>query len=348
MFWNTKWFPGTNLQDLNLDWILKKIAALRGGQAGQVLSKVSNKDFDFEWTTGGSGSSGATFIPSVSSAGVISWTNDGGLPNPEPVNIKGPRGNTGATGPAGPGLPSGGEIGQVPVKKSATDFDIEWRYPLDGIQNVTVAGENLDNYTTGGYWYFGVSYPPINKPADTSSNGFLFILKGSNYARMVQVWIDSPNNAIYTRANTTTTVSWGEWRKIATDADIALLAKKSDFATESITPVVLETLPEGVSDVHAFCIRSGNVVNVNLWLVRDSTTITSFQNIISGFPVPKIRPTVGTVGIPLAALHVMGLEQTGSPLSISINASGNLRVRNGDTAGTYAGSFTYITDNYVT
>ena len=35
---------------------------------------------------------GTTFTPSVSSAGVISWTNDGGLDNPSPVNIKGPQG----------------------------------------------------------------------------------------------------------------------------------------------------------------------------------------------------------------------------------------------------------------
>ncbi|MBQ2486796.1 MAG: leucine-rich repeat domain-containing protein, partial [Ruminococcus sp.] len=36
---------------------------------------------------------GTTFYPSVSSEGVISWTNDGGKQNPAPVNIKGPAGN---------------------------------------------------------------------------------------------------------------------------------------------------------------------------------------------------------------------------------------------------------------
>lgn len=35
---------------------------------------------------------GTTFFPSVSSEGVISWTNDGGKQNPPPVNIKGPQG----------------------------------------------------------------------------------------------------------------------------------------------------------------------------------------------------------------------------------------------------------------
>lgn len=44
--------------------------------------------------------SGVVFTPSVSSEGVISWTNNGGLSNPPPVNIKGPKGDTGAPGPA--------------------------------------------------------------------------------------------------------------------------------------------------------------------------------------------------------------------------------------------------------
>lgn len=56
MLWNSRWFPGTNLQDINLDWILKKISALRGGATGQYLYKKSDKDFDFGWKTGGGSS----------------------------------------------------------------------------------------------------------------------------------------------------------------------------------------------------------------------------------------------------------------------------------------------------
>ena len=44
------------------------------------------------------GPRGYTFTPAVDDAGNLSWTNDGGLPNPEEVNIKGP---IGATGPQG-------------------------------------------------------------------------------------------------------------------------------------------------------------------------------------------------------------------------------------------------------
>lgn len=52
---------------------------------------------------GSPGEDGATFTPAVSEDGVLSWTNDGGLPNPEPVNIKGPPGEGGAGG----GVPAG-------------------------------------------------------------------------------------------------------------------------------------------------------------------------------------------------------------------------------------------------
>lgn len=45
------------------------------------------------------GGSGATFIPSVSEDGTISWTNNGGLANPSPVNIKGPQGEPGKDAP---------------------------------------------------------------------------------------------------------------------------------------------------------------------------------------------------------------------------------------------------------
>lgn len=53
------------------------------------------------------GIDGATFIPSVSEDGVISWTNDKDLENPTPVNIKGEQGEQGAMGPQGPVGPQG-------------------------------------------------------------------------------------------------------------------------------------------------------------------------------------------------------------------------------------------------
>lgn len=50
----------------------------------------------------GNGTGGATFRPSVSENGDLSWTNDKGLENPATVNIQGPQGEKGETGPQGP------------------------------------------------------------------------------------------------------------------------------------------------------------------------------------------------------------------------------------------------------
>ena len=44
--------------------------------------------------SGGTGENGATFTPSVSNDGTLSWSNDKGLTNPTSVNIKGPKGDS--------------------------------------------------------------------------------------------------------------------------------------------------------------------------------------------------------------------------------------------------------------
>ena len=51
---------------------------------------------------GPTGPTGATFTPSVSGEGIISWTNDKGLDNPSSVDIKGPQGDRGPQGETGP------------------------------------------------------------------------------------------------------------------------------------------------------------------------------------------------------------------------------------------------------
>ena len=43
------------------------------------------------------GEQGYTFTPSVSEDGTLSWTNNGDLENPNPVNIRGPQGEAGET-----------------------------------------------------------------------------------------------------------------------------------------------------------------------------------------------------------------------------------------------------------
>ena len=84
-------------------------------------------------SAGTPGEDGATFTPSVDDSGNLSWTNDKNLPNPDPVNIKGPKGDTGEQGPqglpgpTGPGVPTGGTTGQVLSKSGDGDYETEWK-----------------------------------------------------------------------------------------------------------------------------------------------------------------------------------------------------------------------------
>ena len=71
---------------------------------------------------GTQGNPGVIFTPHLTDAGVLSWTNDGGLSNPATVNIKGPKGDqgekgaTGATGPQGPAGPVNVPSTTKPIK----------------------------------------------------------------------------------------------------------------------------------------------------------------------------------------------------------------------------------------
>jgi len=71
------------------------------GPQGETGERGETGDPGPRGETGEPGVDGVTFTPSVSANGVISWTNDGSLPNPQPVNIKGPAGKDGSDGNVG-------------------------------------------------------------------------------------------------------------------------------------------------------------------------------------------------------------------------------------------------------
>ena len=56
----------------------------------EALLEQANNLPDANGSGGEPGEDGATFTPHVDEEGTLSWTNDKGLDNPEPVNIKGP------------------------------------------------------------------------------------------------------------------------------------------------------------------------------------------------------------------------------------------------------------------
>lgn len=74
-----------------------------------------------EGQQGPQGETGPHFTPSVSPEGVLSWTNNGDLENPAPVNIKGPQGEPGAAATIQVGTVTTGDPGtEATVTNSGT------------------------------------------------------------------------------------------------------------------------------------------------------------------------------------------------------------------------------------
>lgn len=95
---------------------------------------------------GDTGARGITFTPVVDSKGNISWSNDGGLENPQTVNITGPQGDMGAKGDTGPQGEKGevgdagpkGDKGTTFIPSVDADGNISWSN-TDGLVNPETA-----------------------------------------------------------------------------------------------------------------------------------------------------------------------------------------------------------------
>ena len=101
------------------------------------------------------GRNGVIFYPSVSDSGFLSWTNDGGLTNPQTINIMGPKGETGETGANGKGpyeyAQDGGYTGtEATFITAMTQFPYHHtRHEPGGVDPITVTADmvNADSRT---------------------------------------------------------------------------------------------------------------------------------------------------------------------------------------------------------
>lgn len=74
--------------------VKKKLTCPDGGEPGQILTKTAE---GVAWTYSAGGGAGTTFFPHISGDGILTWENELGLPNPEPVDLKGGVGEDGFT-----------------------------------------------------------------------------------------------------------------------------------------------------------------------------------------------------------------------------------------------------------
>ena len=132
------------------------------GQQGIQGEKGDTGEQGPQGVPGLNGANGATFIPSVQEDGMLSWSNDGGLDNPAPVNIKGPKGDTGLqgiqgekgdTGEQGPqGIPGlNGANGATFIPSVAADGTLSWSNDgeLDNPTPVNIKGPKGDTGLQG-------------------------------------------------------------------------------------------------------------------------------------------------------------------------------------------------------
>ena len=82
------------------------------------------------------------------------------------------------------------------------------------IHEITVSGEDLNDYKNHGIYVFSLAAAPTNKPI--GSSGFLIVLPGDLYVK--QIWIRTVSSGTnyhqtYVRDFNTTTNAWGTWKR---------------------------------------------------------------------------------------------------------------------------------------
>lgn len=99
---------------------------------------------------------GATFVPHISEDGTVSWTNNKNLPNPEPVNVKGPKGDDGKS--AYEFAVAGGYTGtpeQFAAEAAGIASSVKYTAQNHTEEEKAQARENIDAFSKNGGEIFG-------------------------------------------------------------------------------------------------------------------------------------------------------------------------------------------------
>lgn len=228
---------GTPLSPSKIEEKIKPIKTVNGvapDENGNV-EVVGNNGAD-----GKDGENGATFTPSMSADSVLSWTNDKGLANPDPVNIKGAEGKT-------PYINNGNWwIGETDTGVKAEGIDGV------GISNIEKTSTNgkVDTYTISFTKGNSFSYTVSN---GTDGRGISSITKTSTNGL-----VDTYTITYTDKTTATFTVTNGK-DYVLTEADKNEIAAQAVALIDGIPSYWLSALEEGAEAINtALCTAGRN------------------------------------------------------------------------------------------
>jgi hypothetical protein len=295
-------------------------ARFNPGGAGATFSPKFNSG-----NSGGSGGgeNGATFYPSVTENGDLSWSNDKGLENPTPVNIKGPKGADGYTPVKGVDYFDGkdGTAGYTPVK--GVDY-FDGKDGKDGKDGYTpVKGKDYFDGTNG---KDGTSVTVSNVSTSSADGG---------------------SNVVTFSDGKTLTVKNGSTGTKGADGYTPV--KGTDYFTEAdkaeLVQMVIESL--GGNPIFGFVDENNNIiVQGNLadgtysvkYEMEDGSTIDIGDLSLGEEPVeivnqiPLSIDTDGSIYNDVGYMTNMRINSSGNAVSYDgVSVTGFIPVKNGDT-----------------
>lgn len=287
---------------------------------------------------GAAGKDGVTYIPSVSDAGVISWTNDGGKANPQTVNLKGPKGDTGARGPAGADGAKGdtGPEGPRGLQGKTGPAGADGKTPVKG----------TDYFT----------------PADVNEIAAEAAKKVDISGKLDKTGDGSNVTAAFTAARTRANIATGEklsvlFGKIAKwFADLGTLAFKSTVAKSDLASDVQASLGKADSALQSAPVTSVNSKTGAVSLAKGDVGLGNVDNVKQysknnppPYPVTSVNGKTGavTVSVPTVPSTTNILKGNGSGGLVAATRGSDYIASGNITKQTLVASETTPTENYA-
>ena len=228
------------------------------------------------------------FIPSVSSAGVLSWTNKAGLTNPASVNIKGAKGDTGTAASITIGSVTTGAAGSnASVTNSGTASNVVLNFTLprgkDGADGGVTVDAELSDTSTNPVQNKAIYNALLNKVGTDIFSGFALMGATSTIAwRQGSQAIGSINATNYT--GTAARATQDGAGNVITET----YATKADI--NGVVKTVNNTAPDENGNV-TIAVSSGGGVSTS-----ESNTWTAQQNFHDLMLSREIYTTYAVIG----------------------------------------------------